>query len=494
MSGRADEGAYCAAIANVSQALQHASEFRNHLQGVLASPAFCNSNRSQEFLRHVVELALNQEFDRLKERIIGIEIFHRNAEYDTGEDSIVRVTANEVRKRLNQFYAETHPEDFRIALVSGTYIPEFHYSASSLPERKQSKLNADASSEATSRQTEEQVPLEAQAGKIGNSPSDSEPLFARRRFASFDKVLSFLGRKSIAATVIAFLAFALGWVVHNRTSFVDRQAFGATSGDPRFSFYRELLGPMASDTQRTTEVVLSNPKIFLYRGSLEPAPSEDDGTFRFPLTPELSRQLEPGANDNQAGFPFHRLVLDSDDYTGLGEAKSLFGLGTLLEAVGRPARLGEARFLNWDQARYEHLIILGAPHMSPWIMSSLTDADFTFDHDSIQDHHPLRGQPATYMRGSQGKGLEDYGLIWMSQAPSGTRILVLAGITSTGTAGVGAFFADPDSMRPVYEQLKRMSPRGGFVSAWQVLLKIEARDKVPVKMIPIAIRTIPAAS
>ena len=51
------------------------------------------------FLRYLVERALDGRGDQLKERTIGVDVFGRDAAYDTGKDAIVRVSANGVRKR-----------------------------------------------------------------------------------------------------------------------------------------------------------------------------------------------------------------------------------------------------------------------------------------------------------------------------------------------------------------------------------------------------------
>ncbi len=104
--------------------IPNAAVLREHLQEVAESPAFRGSQRSQQFLRYVVEAALAGHSDRLKERSLGVELFSRPASYDTGEDAIVRVTASDVRRRLHHFYAETHSE-LRIDLPSGGYAPEF---------------------------------------------------------------------------------------------------------------------------------------------------------------------------------------------------------------------------------------------------------------------------------------------------------------------------------------------------------------------------------
>ena len=80
-------------------------------------------------LTYLVENALNDGLDRLKERTIGVEIFGRDPAYDTGQDAIVRVSANSIRKRLASHYARTTAagdySELRIYLAPGSYTPEF---------------------------------------------------------------------------------------------------------------------------------------------------------------------------------------------------------------------------------------------------------------------------------------------------------------------------------------------------------------------------------
>jgi hypothetical protein len=100
------------------------------LERILASAAFRNARRSQELLRYIVTHGLEGSGERLKERTIGAEVFQRQADYDTGEDSIVRVKASELRRRLAQFYHEAPDSGVQIELPLGSYVPEFHIHAS----------------------------------------------------------------------------------------------------------------------------------------------------------------------------------------------------------------------------------------------------------------------------------------------------------------------------------------------------------------------------
>ena len=100
------------------------------LERLLENPHFSHSRRFPSFLRYVVEQTLSGQTDSLKERTLGIEIFGRNADYDTSSDPIVRVTAAEIRKRIAQYYQEPgHESEIRVSLPSGSYVPHFQWPA-----------------------------------------------------------------------------------------------------------------------------------------------------------------------------------------------------------------------------------------------------------------------------------------------------------------------------------------------------------------------------
>jgi hypothetical protein len=104
---------------------------RAELDRLLASGAFRTSKRCREFLEYIVEHTLSGPNGSLKERSIGVELFHLPQDFDTGQHTVVRVTANEVRKRLAQHYlaenASRHP--VRIELTPGSYCTEFRWDA-----------------------------------------------------------------------------------------------------------------------------------------------------------------------------------------------------------------------------------------------------------------------------------------------------------------------------------------------------------------------------
>lgn len=103
-------------------------EIQKQLERLLADPHFSHSRRFPSFLRFVVEQTVTGNADSLKERTLGVEIFGKNADYDTATDPIVRVTAAEIRKRIAQYYQEPgRASELRISLPPGSYVPQFHW-------------------------------------------------------------------------------------------------------------------------------------------------------------------------------------------------------------------------------------------------------------------------------------------------------------------------------------------------------------------------------
>jgi hypothetical protein len=105
-------------------------QVRQTLERVLASPAFRNSKQCQKFLRYVVEHSHAGNDELLKERVIGVEVFGREPDYDTASDPVVRVRATEVRKRLAQYYGDSATSaDVRFEMPQGSYRADIQVSA-----------------------------------------------------------------------------------------------------------------------------------------------------------------------------------------------------------------------------------------------------------------------------------------------------------------------------------------------------------------------------
>jgi serine/threonine-protein kinase len=103
------------------------SDVRGALERVLNSEPFLRSPQLQRFLRYVVEETLAGRGPRLKEYVIGIEVFGRPADYDPRIDSLVRVEARRLRAALETYYQTAGRADpLLIELGKGSYVPSFH--------------------------------------------------------------------------------------------------------------------------------------------------------------------------------------------------------------------------------------------------------------------------------------------------------------------------------------------------------------------------------
>jgi hypothetical protein len=109
--------------------MQAAADFvqeKNELQSVLASGIF---NRAPN-LAHVLIYVCDQYFEgagqQIKEYNIAVEALGRPAGFDQKRDSIVRVEAHRLRKRLREYYeADGASHSVRIDIPSGQYAPQF---------------------------------------------------------------------------------------------------------------------------------------------------------------------------------------------------------------------------------------------------------------------------------------------------------------------------------------------------------------------------------
>jgi TolB-like protein/Flp pilus assembly protein TadD len=105
-----------------------AESIRAALEKILASPGFANADRISRFLRYTVEETLNGQTDKLKESLLGIDVFGRKPSYDPRVDAVVRTEAVKLRARLREYYeSEGREDEIVIDLPKGGYIPAFRH-------------------------------------------------------------------------------------------------------------------------------------------------------------------------------------------------------------------------------------------------------------------------------------------------------------------------------------------------------------------------------
>jgi len=101
---------------------------RAELQAVLHSPVFVRSPTLSHLLSYLCERTFAGQTDQIKEYSVALDVFDRSDAFDQDTDSIVRVQANRLRKRLSEYYAaEGAAHAIRLTIPVGQYVPSFQH-------------------------------------------------------------------------------------------------------------------------------------------------------------------------------------------------------------------------------------------------------------------------------------------------------------------------------------------------------------------------------
>ena len=381
-------------------------EIQSQLRAILASPAFHGSKRCQQFLEYVCEKSLAGEASALKERTVAIDVFGRQPQSELGEDTIVRVGAREVRKRLAQFYVspEGVASHVRIDLPAGSYAPEFHY-AIALVEK-------------------EAAPPVA--------PVVAAPLPRRRRKPIVLAV----------AAVVLLVALALG--LAQWTGFGHKPDVLTKFWKPVFESSEPLLVGVAHPlvyhpSLRALKLSESRlpPETIPMQRALQVAPRELDGSDLIPVP---------------------------DQYVGYGDMVAAYQITAMLARKGKAVRLRLASSISFADLRQVPVLLVGAI-TNHWTMEFQQNWRFQFTFQAGYNtvlvdttDKPAAGAeqrhwtvPAT----NDGSATEDYVLICRLRNPTtGGFVVVVAGVKQFGTEAAGRLVSDPDQIALLVRDLK----------------------------------------
>lgn len=99
---------------------------RQQLTRILASKTFSQVDRLKRFVDFIVTETVDGRGGDLKEYVIGVQVFGKEAAFDPRTDPIVRVQARRLRTRLARYYAdEGNADEVVVDLPKGGYAPVF---------------------------------------------------------------------------------------------------------------------------------------------------------------------------------------------------------------------------------------------------------------------------------------------------------------------------------------------------------------------------------
>jgi hypothetical protein len=96
------------------------------VEAVLASDIFSRSPTVAQMLKYICAQHLGGQGHDVKEYNIAVEAFGRPPDFDQSRDSIVRVEAHRLRKRLQEYYSGAGADhQIQIIVPPGSYVPQF---------------------------------------------------------------------------------------------------------------------------------------------------------------------------------------------------------------------------------------------------------------------------------------------------------------------------------------------------------------------------------
>jgi hypothetical protein len=423
-------------------------EIRQTLDRILTSTQFAHAPKKQRFLQLICEAYLNGRAGELNEYMIGYEVFDRSEAYNPALDPIVRVGAHELRRKLEVYYQrEGKNDDIKLDIPVGSYIPTFR-----------------------------------RRGPAQTSETES----ARARSA-FPNKISFVNAILIACLCLLLLAVALlaGW---NRQ--LRRQLVADVEQAKEIpAVYKTVWQPFFRD-ENPTLLVLSNPPVYRFWNPVDPDTLSGRSVE---LTDAQSAALQQALGQERfitKGHSIRRVVLSSDEYTGLGEAIGLHLVTSLLNKISRTALVKQSRTVSVEDLKNRDVILLGSVWVNEWSGKSHVEEDFTIGPSAtIVNHNPQPGEQLEYrakLDGSAGSMTEDYALVTVKPNISERNtVIVLAGTHSEGTEAAAEYVTNEDYLQSLDQRLSEMGKTG--MRHFQLLLKVAVDNGIPTTISLIAI-------
>lgn len=118
---------------------------RAEVDALLRSGIFNRAPNLASFLQYTCARYFEGRADEIKEYNVAVEALGRRPEFDQNRDSIVRVEAYRLRRRLKQFYeGEGASHAVKIVIPNGQYAPVFLHDPAFLPEEAEPVQATDA--------------------------------------------------------------------------------------------------------------------------------------------------------------------------------------------------------------------------------------------------------------------------------------------------------------------------------------------------------------
>jgi len=370
-------------------------EILSELQMILDSAVFRSSQRAREFLSYVVHEALQGDAEALKERSIGVNLYHRPLTYVTGDDPVVRVKAAEVRRRLTKYYAETKTWSVKIEIPVGSYVPQFL------------GQSTQQDNFATTRPAEAETPTDGERRSDGNVP------ISRGRILSL-----------ICVSVVVAAAFLLFRPV---------------------TLIRQFWHPLLSGHKIVLVCVASPISYALSSNVLKNSGQRDlANTYS-----ELEMNTMPITLDPDATVKGKEITPLVDYYVNKDDAYVVWDLSKIFAKLGNDAAVRIGRDLTFADLRSSPAVLIGA-YNNFWTLKMSSDLPYVFKENEGLPFIQERRNPArTWRPEAQGRlGSQDFAIVArLLNSKTGQPLVIVAGTGMVGTEAAGRMLCNEDMLR-----------------------------------------------
>lgn len=395
------------------------AEWRALLNRIVWSHQFEKSARLREFLVYVCERTLQENAADLHEQEIGHRVFGRSEFYDTSQDNIVRVTASQARRKLEQYFAsDGASEPVILEIPKGKYTPVFHERGA--------------------------------ADREAAGPPEAEPRFwpKLRRYTVWT-----LAASAPLLAVIALWCAARVWSARAP----DPELFA----DPNLNALWSQLLPGGG----RTDIVVSDSSLSLYQELLD-----RQLTLAEYLRPDVWAQANE-LSSNPALRGFAQLAAQRR-FTSLANVTFAYRLAQLMGGSPNRTFISSARDLNIRQMKYDNVILLGSSRANPWVelLDGQLNFHFGFDNQTrrsyFENRTPRPGEPKTYRSDSSVSYCQ---IAFLPNLGRTGSVLAISGTEVEGTEGGGEFVTNARSMAQLRQYVR--PDRDGRFPYFEILLK-----------------------
>lgn len=406
-------------------------ELRELTQRIIDSGELGRSKTYAAILSYLVECSITGETP--KEAAIAVDVLGREADFDVGKDSIVRVHIYHLRNKLNTYFARHgKQEKYRIEIPKGQYLL-----TARLNEQNQPSTEGDTGQSVTGRP---------------------------------------LGRRALTPWLAGLAAVLLA--VNLAVVTMQQESEDPGAGDPHAAVLEQ--GPWRNilDDQAPILVVVGDYYIF---GELDQGGNvarlirEFDINSREDLNSLL--MMEPDLIDR-----YYNLGLS---YIPNGSAAALMQVMPLLHDQGRRVSLKMMSAVNASDLTSNHVIYVG--YISGMgILRDLMFASSGLAVGSTYDELRNRDTGKEYISDSGirtvGSEFKDYGMLSTFPSPRGHQIVVIAGMRDAGLANAAEEITSADSLRAIRnavgkaEESESSEGEAGAHQSWEALFEVHGLD------------------